>query len=411
MKDMVRLTQKRITKRFTLILLLFTVLILSINFVYFHQSIMNAVKRHLREEIQVEFIDQFHRSGLDTFKAIWDEYHFQILNRNGDVVIESRSANNFYPPPKKQLLTKAFAGEEVFKVNIIKNKPYLVAYFVLSDEYSGRIAASLNTQLQYERNFLNLLLMTLPGMLLLSYFFSRYLVKQAMNPISEAFTFQKLFSSSVSHELRSPLTSLKGNLEVALRKERSPEEYREAIGFGLTEVNRIISLLNDLHLLASSRVKPLDLFKKEVDIKIMIEELVDANESRIHSKRIRIDNSINTSSICSCDEALIRRVFENILTNAVNYTPEGGSITVSAFRASGKIHITVANTCEGISGKEIDYFFEPFYRGKSVAQKNFEGKGLGLFIARYIVRSHGGEITAKVTGDTLFSVTVSLPIK
>jgi signal transduction histidine kinase len=75
----------------------------------------------------------------------------------------------------------------------------------------------------------------------------------------------------------------------------------------------------------------------------------------------------------------------------------------------GKILVNVSNTCKSMTSDEIKYFFEPFYRGKNVSNEHFDGKGLGLFIARYIVRSHGGDITAKIDGNTTFSLTISLP--
>ncbi|HXX57734.1 MAG TPA: ATP-binding protein, partial [Thermodesulfovibrionales bacterium] len=393
---MIRLTQRRLTIRFVLVLMTFTVIILTIIFIYFHQNIVNSLKRHLREEIQNEFIDQYHRTGLDTFKNQWEEYHFEILNANGDIVVASPTTRAFYTGINRDLLASAFLGSQKFEMKEIRNETYLVAYFPLDEKYSGRIAASFAPEIQRVKNFLNLLILTLPWMLLLSYLVSRYLVKQAMKPISDVFTFQEHFSSSVSHELRSPLASLKGNFEVSLRKERTAGEYRDTISFGLTEVDRIIHLLNDLYLIASSRSKPLDLFKEEVDMKKLIGEVVGALMPRILARGIRVDNAIRGRTLWVCDEALMRRVFENLLNNAVKYTPEGGSIVIRTFESIGKRMANIANTCQGIGNREIPYLFEPFYRGKAIENRKFEGKGLGLFVSRYIVRSHGGEITAKI---------------
>ena len=408
---MINLTQRRLTIRFLLVLMTFTIFILMIIFIYFHQNIVSSLKRHVQEEIQNEFVEQFHRTGLDTFQNKWEEYHFEILNANGDIVVASPTKRTFYPAVDKKLLAYAFAGSQKFEMEEIDNETYLIAYFPLDEKYSGRVAASFSPDIQREKNFLRLLILTLPWMLLLSFLVSRYLVKQAMKPISDVFTFQEHFSSSVSHELRSPLASLKGNFEVALRKERAAGEYRDTISFGLTEVDRIIHLLNDLYLIASSRSKPLDLFREKVDIKKLVGEVVGALMPRILDRKIRVDNSVTGTAAWICDEALMRRVFENLLNNAVNYTPEAGSIAIRAFEAMGKRLVNITNTSQGVSGREIAYLFEPFYRGKAIQNRKFEGKGLGLFIARYIVRSHGGEITAKIDDEKRFSVTVSLPVK
>jgi signal transduction histidine kinase len=406
---MLDLTQKRLTRRFAFVVLLFTVLLQTVILLYFHRSIMKAAEEHLRDEIQNEFIDQFHRTGLDTFKVHWDEYRFQILNRNGEIIISSPKTRNFYPRLNRELLGGAFSGESGFEKLRLQHESYLVAYFPLNEEFSGRVAACLTEEFQYERNFLKLLILTLPVILALSFLLSRYLVKHAMKPVSDVFTYQEHFSSTVTHELRSPLASLKGNLEVALRKERPAEEYRETLRFGLTEVDRITNLLNDLSLLSSSKFKPLDLFKERVDVRKIIAETVDAYRPRILTKGIRIENSVAAPIVCVCDEGLVRRVFDNILNNAMKYTPPEGVITIKSFEAMGKMLINVSNTCQGLSRGEVAYLFEPFYRGKNVLKENFEGKGLGLFISRYILRSHGGDITVKLTDHNIFSLTVSLP--
>jgi len=107
----------------------------------------------------------------------------------------------------------------------------------------------------------------------------------------------------------------------------------------------------------------------------------------------------------------MKRVFENIFTNAINYTPEGGKIVIRVFEGMGKLLVNVSNTCTGLDRNELPDLFEPFYRGKSATKGKTQGKGLGLFIARYIVRSHGGRLTAKLTDTGMFSLTVSLPLK
>ncbi|HET6513740.1 MAG TPA: ATP-binding protein [Thermodesulfovibrionales bacterium] len=406
---MIELTQRRLTLRFALTLLAFTVLLLTLVSLYFHQTIINSAKRHLGEMIRSQFIDQFNRTGLDTFNGRWDEYHFQILNTEGEIVVSSPKTVSFYPDLNMKLLKETFSGNQSFKKQYIHDEPYLVAYFPLNEKFSGRVSASISTELEYERSFLKLLFATLPGILLLSYFFSRYMVHQATKPISDVFTYQENFSSSVTHELRSPLASLKGNLEVSLRKDRDPGEYREIIRLGLTEVDRITNLLNDLSFLSSSKFKPLDLFKEEMDIKTIVAELIECYSARIREKGITIENNIQSSIRYVCDGTLMKRVFDNILNNAVKYTPEGGLITIHALKDSGKVLVHFSNTCKGIAREELEYFFEPFYRGKTSAKEHFDGKGLGLYIARYIVRSHGGEITPRLKDDEIFSLIISLP--
>jgi two-component system heavy metal sensor histidine kinase CusS len=201
---------------------------------------------------------------------------------------------------------------------------------------------------------------------------------------------------------------MKGNSEVVLRKERSAGEYREVIESGLKETDRMINLLHNLSLLASSKFKPLDLSKKKADLDKIIRELVLAYTPALDAKHISLEIAEAPAMSCLCDEDLIRRTLENLLDNAVKYTPAGGSIKISLARKKGKIFFTISNTCEPIEKKELENLFEPFYRGEK-SHRQAEGKGLGLYIVNYIVRSHGGDITLNKTDDKIFSLTVRLP--
>jgi len=264
---------------------------------------------------------------------------------------------------------------------------------------------------KYEKSFLDLILVALPGMFLLSYLTSRFLVNHAMEKIADFFTFQETFSSNVTHELRSPLASLKGNIEVTLRKERTADEYKETLALSLREVDRIIALLNNLYLLASSKFKLLDLFKNEADITRIIREVARSYEGSMASRGIAFTLDETSDMTCHCDEALVRRTIENLIDNAVKYTPDNGSISLKAEKDQKKMSLTITNTCKGIVKEELKHIFDPFYRGRATKQSNIEGKGLGLYISRYIIRSHGGNIRVNNSSGNLFSLTITLPLK
>jgi len=380
------------------------------SYLFWHQSMVNGVKRHMQEDMQTEFLDQFNRSGLDPFRNMWDEHHFQILNKEGVVVVSTKNSADFYPVLNKKLLAGAFAGIQGFETLKIQNEKHLVFYFPIDGTYAGRAAKSLSGEITYDKTFLKLVLMTLPLMLFFSYLMSRFLVNRAMKPISDIFTFQETFSSNVSHELRSPLASLKGNFEVALRKERPAVEYREVITFGLKETDRIIKLLNILSMLASSKFKPLDLFRNKTDINALIRDLVRSYTAQIQARGITLTTSEIPGLSCNCDEPLIRRSLENLLDNAVKYTADGGRIDLTLSLVAGHISMTISNTAVPLEQEELDNIFNPFYRGRRAVDLRVEGKGLGLYIARYIMRSHGGDLTINRSGGDRFSITMFLPV-
>jgi len=407
---MINPVKRRLTRIFTSVALGLSVLILCISYFFVHYSTYSEVKRHMNEDIEKEFLDQFYHSGLDPIKNMWNEHRFQIINREGQVIVATRNSMDFYPEVNQKYLKKAFSGNRKFEEMDIKNDPYLVSYFPIDGKYIGREAVSLAEVKKYESVFLKLIFVTLPGIFLISFFVSRYLVNKAMDQISDFFTFQETFSSNVTHELRSPLASLKGNLEVTLRKDRGTEEYKDILNLSLKEVDRIVNLLNNLNLLASSKFKPLDLFRDSVDISKVVDELVVAYSPVVQAKKINFDAANVARATCICDEGLIRRTIENLINNAVKYTPEGGSMSLAVAKEAKKILITITNTCLPMNKNDIEHIFQPFFRGKNVVSRDSEGKGLGLYISRYIVRSHGGDITLNNTYGNLFSITISLPL-
>jgi len=404
-------TKKRLTLIFTAVVLLFTIIILAISFIFIHQSVMSVAKRHMKEDIRTEFLDQYKRSGIDPVSNMWSEHLFQILNPSGEVVVATQNTVSFYPELNRDMLQKAYGGKQGFEYLSIQGEDYLISYFPIDGKYVGRAALSLTDMQKYEKKFLDLVLVALPGMFLLSYLTSRFLVNHAMEKISDFFTFQETFSSNVTHELRSPLASLKGNLEVTLRKERTADGYKETLALSLREVDRIIALLNNLYLLASSKFKPLDLFKNEADLIRIIDDVAGIYEPTMASHGITFTLTEASGITCHCDEALIRRTIENLMDNAVKYTPDNGSISMSADKDQKKISLTITNTCKNIEKEEMKHIFDPFYRGRTTKQSNIEGKGLGLYISRYIIRSHGGDIRVNNTYGNLFSLTVTIPLK
>ena len=404
-------TKKRLTVIFTSVVLLFTIIILAISFIFIHQSVMSVAKRHMKEDIRTEFLDQYKRSGIDPVSNMWSEHLFQILNASGSVVVSTQNASSFYPELNREMLQRAYEGRQGFEYRNIRDEDYLISYFPIDGKYVGRSALSLREMQKYEKNFLDLILVALPGMFFLSYITSRFLVNHAMEKIADFFTFQETFSSNVTHELRSPLASLKGNIEVTLRKERTADEYKDTLALSLREVDRIIALLNNLYLLASSKFKLLDLFKNEADISKIIREVAQSYEGSMAARGITLALPALSDLTCHCDEALVRRTIENLIDNAVKYTPDNGSISLNAEKDQKKMSLTITNTCKGFAKEELKHIFDPFYRGRTTKKSNIEGKGLGLYISRYIVRSHGGNIRVNDHSGNLFSLTVTLPLK
>jgi two-component system, OmpR family, sensor histidine kinase CiaH len=258
--------------------------------------------------------------------------------------------------------------------------------------------------------FLKLILLSFPGMLVISYLLSRLLLNHTLKPLLDICEFQEKLLTNSTYELRSPLTSIRGNLEVSLRKDRTVEEYKKVMQLSLEETDRIIDSLKYLHLLSSSKLKPLELFNEQADLKMIISERIHASMPRIRSKRIVLEVAELSDLICVCDESLIRQTIGNLLEKAVKYAPEGGLINISSSRDLQNMHLTIENTYRDINKEELKSFSEPHSQNKSLLDRNIDGLEVGLSIARYIVNSHHGDMKVQIKDDHLFSITISLPL-
>lgn len=197
---------------------------------------------------------------------------------------------------------------------------------------------------------------------------------------------------------------MRGNLEVSLRRDRTIEEYKEVLTLSLRDTDRIIDFLKNLKLLASSQCRLLDLFLEQVDLKMVVSERLRAYMPQIQARGIALEVSELTEVICVCDESFMRQTIGNLLEKAVKYTPDGGEITIGAFQNERNISLTIANTHRGMGKEKM--------RSLSRQRKkmsDIEGLGAGLSIARFIARSHQGDMQVRAT-DAFFSVAILLPI-
>ena len=324
---------------------------------------------------------------------------------------QTNNAEIFQAPLNPDAFEESKNRQYVFDLVEYNQSQFLVLYFRPNDKAVVRISEPITQLSKYEQNFLKLLWLSSPGVLVLSYLLSRILVSLAMRPITEAFRFQENFSSNVTHELHSPLTSLKGNLEVSLRKPRSPEEYREFIALGLQEANRIISLLQDLYLLASSNFKSLSLVKETLDLdRLLADSLKDIN-GRLEAKSLTVVHRWEPGFTLFCDPHLFGRAFVNLLDNAVKYSVESSEIRLEAENNGGQAKLVVVNHSRYLKGEDPKKLLTPFYRGRNAESFQSAGKGLGLNITNYIVLSHGGKLRIQLEESGQFRVEVSLPTK
>ena len=214
------------------------------------------------------------------------------------------------------------------------------------------------------------------------------------------------FSADIAHEIRTPLTNITTQTEVALRKTRSIDEYKEILYSNLEEYERMTKMANDLLMLAKTDNGLLKPLFADLDLAAGIRELFDYFEAWTEEKKISLKLE-GDCEIIQGDRSMIMRALSNLLSNAIRNTPANQTVTVCLSRTEDSTLITVANPGQGIPEEHLARIFDRFYR---VGLSNpGEGAGLGLAIVKSIVDIHHGKISVtSENGSTVFSI--RLPI-
>ena len=226
-------------------------------------------------------------------------------------------------------------------------------------------------------------------------------------------SFEKIsqFSSDASHELKTPLTIIRGEIEIALRKERSIDEYKDALNSSLNEIIIIEQTINDLLFLAKNE-KDLIIEKQET---FYFDEIVDEsiNETKNFAKLNQIDIKFIVEDTIEFNgySNLLKIAIKNILKNAIQFSYKNSQVIVKNYKKDGFFNISVQDFGIGIEKNEQIKIFEKFYRTDKSRNKNSGGTGLGMSILKKIVDIHGGIINIESKEDFGTTITISFPIK
>jgi PAS domain S-box-containing protein len=220
------------------------------------------------------------------------------------------------------------------------------------------------------------------------------------------------FVALVSHELRTPLTSIRGYLELVTDGEGGDltDEQRQFLGVVERNADRLLALVGDLLFLAQIEAGKLSLEVGAVDLGAVASESVDAARPFADEKEITLSLAVGPVPLLAGDGARIGQLVDNLVSNALKFTPEGGRVDVRAQARNGSAVIEVRDSGIGIPADEQERLFERFFRSSNATERQIQGTGLGLAISKAIVEAHGGEIavTSELGVGTTFRV--SLPI-
>ncbi len=217
--------------------------------------------------------------------------------------------------------------------------------------------------------------------------------------IDAAFEAQRRFIADVGHEIRTPLTVLRGDVEVALRRRRSQEEYEAILEQSLEDLKAVSTLADDLITLARGESGALTPVRRPVRVDDVLEKVAERYRRSASAAGAEIELKAEPL-VVPADGRLLSRAIGNLVDNAIKYAASGGIITLSAERGDGSAAvITVSDRGPGIPANERDRLFHRFVRGEA-GHSAWPGSGLGLSIVKAIVESHGGTISLRSTAGT-----------
>lgn len=232
-------------------------------------------------------------------------------------------------------------------------------------------------------------------------------LNQMLARLDAAFSQVRQFSANASHELQTPLTILRGELEVALRSSRPPEEYQATLKSALEEIDRISQLVEGLLLLSRTEAGVVRIDRRPVDIAELVEEVYWRLKVLADARSVGLTLNALEPVIIQADRERLRQLLVNLVENGIKYTEPGGRVAI-AMQDNGKsLSLQISDTGVGISPEDQEKIFQPFYRAPQAITDR--GAGLGLSIANSVALAHGGRIEVESAPGAGSNFRVILP--
>ncbi|HEX9438155.1 MAG TPA: ATP-binding protein [Roseiflexaceae bacterium] len=233
-------------------------------------------------------------------------------------------------------------------------------------------------------------------------------LNEMLERIEGLFNAQRRFVADVSHELRTPLTAMRGNLEILRRGvARDPAALDESLAAMEREVNRLVRLAGDLLLLAQAEAG-IALRREPVALDELVLEVV--RELRPMADGVALTPEIAEQVEAQGDRDRLKQALLNMVVNALQHTPSGGSVRVALDHVDGRARLSVSDTGEGIAVEDLQRVFDRFYRADKARSRGTGGAGLGLAIVKWIAEAHGGSVEAASAPGHGSTFVLALPL-
>ncbi len=435
-------------------------------YIYFKNSLQRSIDTKIRsiaEVISSSITDSHDPTVFGNFERYLENVlgrkpkgkFIQIMDRSGRIGAKMSDIETQTLPTSFSTLEAATQGETVYEtIESAKPRLRMITYPIVDNKKVTslvQVGTSLEDFDETMKRLLIILIIGIPSSIGGTIAIGYYMAKKALKPVDQirraavkisssnlderidvgrrkdelgrlAHTFNEMiarlkdafqrinqFSIDVSHELKTPLTILKGETEVALRKPRESSAYQQLLTSNLEEINQMARSIDDLLLLAKADTGETQLKVDEIDVKDLILEVYSSMSILAEKKNIELTVGELHETRLSGDELKLRRMLWNVVENGIKYTQPGGKVAISSIRENGSIRINVKDTGIGISEKDVKYVFDRFYRAGG-ARNRESGSGLGLSISKWIAEAHKGtiEVESNASSGTVFSIKLPL---
>ena len=232
---------------------------------------------------------------------------------------------------------------------------------------------------------------------------------EMLTRLEDSFSRLSQFSMDLAHELRTPINNLMGEAEVALARTRTPEEYQQLLGSSLEEYAKLTRMIDSLLFLARAESPKTHIACTLFDARKELEALQDFYDAMAEDHEVEI--LCQGQALLYADPILFRRAVSNLLSNGLQYTPRGGSVTLSVALANdSSIIVRVRDTGIGIAPEHLPKIFDRFYRVDPSRSQRYPGMGLGLAIVKSIMALHGGTVTVESVPHRGTTITLRFPL-
>ena len=228
--------------------------------------------------------------------------------------------------------------------------------------------------------------------------------------LDDAFRRQRQFTADASHELRTPLTAIKGQIDVALQRQRDPAAYRKVLQAVNEEVDRMIRLVGSLLTLARADAGQIPVAFEAVRLPDVVGAAVEQVRPMASERGIELELVSAPAVTLRADEDLLLQLLLNLLDNAIKYTPASGHVNAGWNVRAGQVELWVRDTGIGIASEHLPHLFDRFYRVDKARSRAEGGSGLGLSISHWIAEAHGGSISVESAPGQGSTFTIRLPI-